>query len=106
MLTLARSPRKSSRQAVTQPRVAWAGGGDGDVEAVLPRLVADPAAAEEIDVVGVVQEVFHRRRPVGGDTHRDGVETLRSIPSGLSSVLSRKGGSGGTRTAALTRSGP
>ena len=33
-------------------------GGEGDVEAVLPRLVADPAAAQEIDVVGVVQEVF------------------------------------------------
>ena len=47
-------------------------GGDGDVEAVLPRLVADPAAAQEIDVVGVVQEVFHRGRPVGGDPRRDG----------------------------------
>jgi hypothetical protein len=37
--------------------------GGGDVEAVRPRLVADPAAAQEIDVVGVVHEVFHRRRP-------------------------------------------
>src|SRR5580658_610272 len=30
--------------------------GNGNVEAVLPCLVADPAAAKEIDVVGAVQE--------------------------------------------------
>jgi hypothetical protein len=53
------------------------GCGDGDVEAVLPRLVADPGAAQEIDVLGVVQEVFHRGRPVGGDTRR---ETLENAP--------------------------
>ena len=51
--------------------------GDGDVEAVLPRLVADPAAAQEIDVVGAVHEVFHRRRPVRGDSRRDAVENAR-----------------------------
>jgi len=48
--------------------------GDGHVEAVLPRLVADPAAAQEIDVVGLVQQVFHRGRPVSRDTRRDAVE--------------------------------
>src|SRR4029077_17789960 len=42
-----------------------AGGGGGrrgqrGVEAVLPRLVADPVPAQQIDVVGVVHEVFHR----------------------------------------------
>jgi hypothetical protein len=47
---------------------------DGHVEAVLPGLVADPAAAQEIDVVGAVHEVFHRRRPVGGDARPDVVE--------------------------------
>src|SRR5690242_21674167 len=31
--------------------------GNGDVEAVLPRLVADPVPAQEIDVVGAIQEV-------------------------------------------------
>src|SRR5580700_6940514 len=51
-------------------------GGDGDVEAVLPGLVADPAAAQEIDVVGAVQEVFHRGRPVSGDTRRQAVEDV------------------------------
>ena len=33
-------------------------------------------------------------------------KTLRSMPSGLSCVLSRNGGSGATSTAALTRAGP
>ena len=33
-------------------------------------------------------------------------KTLRSMPSGLSLVLSRNGGSGATSTAALTRAGP
>jgi hypothetical protein len=33
-------------------------------------------------------------------------KTLRSMPSGLSSVLSRNGSSGATSTAALTRPGP
>jgi hypothetical protein len=48
--------------------------GDGDVEAVLPRLVADPAAVEDIDVVGAVEEVFHRGRPIGRDTRHDALE--------------------------------
>jgi hypothetical protein len=33
-------------------------------------------------------------------------KTFRSIPSGLSLVLSRKGSSGATSAAALTRPGP
>src|SRR5271169_5900535 len=48
--------------------------GQGGVEAVLPGLVADPAAAQEIDVVGVVHEVFHRGRPVGRDPRGEAVE--------------------------------
>ena len=48
--------------------------GDGHVKAVLPCLVADPAAVQEIDVVGAVQEVFHRRRAVSDDSRRDAVE--------------------------------
>src|SRR6202042_2838836 len=41
---------------------------DGHVEAVLPGLVADPAAAQEIYVVAAVHEGLHRRRPVSGDS--------------------------------------
>jgi NADPH:quinone reductase len=48
--------------------------GDGRIKAVLPGLVADPAAVQDIDVVGAVQEVFHRRRAVSGDSRRNAVE--------------------------------
>jgi hypothetical protein len=38
------------------------------------RLVADPVPAQQIDVVGAVQEVLHRGRPVSGDTRGGAVE--------------------------------
>jgi hypothetical protein len=66
------------------PEVFQAGGDAADggvggrrerhVEAVLPRLIADPAAAQQVDVVGAVHEVLHRGRPVGGDPRRDALE--------------------------------
>src|SRR5689334_14764598 len=74
MLIVARSPRKSSRQAVTHLRAAWADAKMATLEAVLPRLVADPVPAEEIDAVGAVQEVLHPGRPVSGETCRQAVE--------------------------------
>jgi hypothetical protein len=49
------------------------GSGDGDIEAVLPRLVADPGPAEDVDVVGVVEEVLEVGRPVRDDR---GLETV------------------------------
>jgi hypothetical protein len=48
--------------------------GDGGVKAVLPGLVADPASAQKIDVVGTVHEVFHRRRPAGRDPRLHAIE--------------------------------
>jgi hypothetical protein len=80
--------------------------GDGGIKAVLPGLVADPAAAQEIDVVGAVQEGFIAAGRSATIRAVMPSKTLRSIPSGLSFALSRKGSSGATRTAALTRSVP
>src|SRR5580704_2491476 len=54
---------------VGQPRVhagvgGVRGGADGDDEAVLPGLVADPGAAQHVGVVEVVQEVLEVGGPV------------------------------------------
>src|SRR6202035_4052530 len=67
------------------------GGGEGDVGAVLPGLVADPAAAQEIDVVGVVQEVFHRGWPVGGDSRGEAVEDAAVDAAGIAGGLEQEG---------------
>jgi hypothetical protein len=106
MLILARSARKSSRQAVTQRRAAWAEDGDGHVEAVLPGLVADPAAAQEIDVVRAVHEVFHRGRPVGGNAGGEAVEDAPVDAVRIVIGLEQERQSGATSTAALTGPGP
>jgi hypothetical protein len=74
ILILARSARKSSWQAVTQLRVAWADAEMATWKLFCQGLVADPAAVQEIDVVGAVREVFHRGWPVSGDTRREAVE--------------------------------
>src|SRR4029077_15635593 len=50
------------------------GGRDGDIEAVLPRLVADPGAGEDVDVVEVVEEVLEVGRSVSDDRGLDVVE--------------------------------
>jgi len=44
---------------------------DGGVEAVLPRLVADPAAAEQVEVVVPVQVRLDSRRAVGGEFNEE-----------------------------------
>jgi hypothetical protein len=65
--------------------------GDGHVEAVLPCLVADPAAAQEIDVVRAVHEVFHRRWPVSGDSRRDAVKNAPVNTFGVVVGLEQEG---------------
>jgi hypothetical protein len=49
---------------------------DGSVEAVLPCLVADPAAAEQVDVVVLVEVGLDSRRPVGGELEEEVVEDV------------------------------
>ena len=70
---------------------------DGGVEAVLPGLVADAAAAEQVDVVVPVQVGLDGRRTVGANWSRNSSSTVRSAPSG---------GSGTSNAAARTRRCP
>src|SRR5229473_8449149 len=70
---------------VLQPRGCAAEGGprrgpDGDVEAVLPGLVADVAAAEEVDVVELVEEGLRRGWPVVADIGHKLVEDAAVNP--------------------------
>ena len=50
------------------------GGGERDIEAVLPRLIADPGAGEDVDVVGVVEEALEVGGSVSDDRGLDVVE--------------------------------
>ena len=49
---------------------------DRDLEAVLPGLVADAAAAEEVDVVVAVQVCLDRGRPVKSEFDEEVVDAL------------------------------
>jgi len=53
---------------------------DGDVETVLPGLVADPDAAKQADVVGPIQVGLDRSRPVGGDLTDELVQDVTVDP--------------------------
>src|SRR6266540_231121 len=65
------NPREVAAEVFQRGDDVAAGGGrgcaEGRLEAVLPCLVADVAAAEEVDVVGLVEEGLGRGGPVGGD---------------------------------------
>src|SRR6266511_2047731 len=65
------NPREVAAEVFQRGDDMAAGGGrgcaEGRLEAVLPCLVADVAAAEEVDVVGLVEEGLGRGGPVGGD---------------------------------------
>jgi hypothetical protein len=50
------------------------GGGQSDIEAVVPRLVADPGAGQHVDVVGVVEKVLEVGGSVGDDRGLEVVE--------------------------------
>ena len=71
-----RSPRKSVSHVSTHAYEANGDAAGGDVEARLPRLLADPLRHQLVDVVEVVEEVLEPGVAVLGDRSLDLLEDL------------------------------
>jgi hypothetical protein len=61
------------------------------MEAVLPRLIADPDPAEQVNVVGQVQERLGRGRAVGTDPGDESAEDAAVNPAGVVPSARQKG---------------